>query len=917
MAKPTIISTAAAAAPPAARPKALPVRVKNIPACLRNKKRWLLWEFAWREGRWTKVPYAPSGSRASTTNPATWFSLPPVLEAYRTGSWDGIGFVLTGSDDIVGVDLDRCRDARTGTIEPWAQEIIDRLNSYTEISPSGTGVHIFVLATFRGPRNRRGQVEIYASERYFAITGHALRGGDPRPVESRHEELDSVAREYLSGAAKPGKLVSITPQAADDDLPEWVHARLAAARRAQDSSFARLYRGEWHGNYQSQSEADLALISKLLTLTEGDRALADRLFRASGLCRDKWLNEDYRDRTIERAAGGNADVSQPVTPTNTALSDAEIIRRASNATNGTKFKALWAGNIDGYGSQSEADAALCSILWFWTGDRETVRRLFGQSGLGQRHKWQRLDYQESTLELACHGETFSPEPRNETDSIRDQMQAALDDPRPKVRLPGDDWLLSETAAALGQHLGDKPLFVRNGEIVLLETSEVQVVAAQTFRTLVERFVVCYRKRSVNTSSFDVDVTMREDEARGIMASPQFKEKLRNLKRVNLCRLPILRATGKLELLPEGYDAASQTLTVSSVTYAEEMPLAAAVDTINDLFGEFRFADGERSKAVAIAALFGLYAAQLLPEGALRPCIIVTKNAEGAGATTLVSCAVVPILGRLPTGVASGEDEEMRKMLTAAVREARPVLLFDNQRTRLASSALEAFLSSPTWSDRLLGVNETVTGPNIATAFVTANGCTFSPDMRRRSLVVELHLEVERAEDRQFRRPLESPTLLALRPKILAACWSLVRHWHTQGQPLPSRSHSAFPAWAKVIGGIVEAAGFACPLDTASVAVAADEDGEAMRTLVEVMEPGRKYKFAEIVELCRANECFDGLVGDAELKIANRVTLARLFGRYDHRLVKNCRFVIEDKGHKRRFCVETIASDARSTTPHKA
>jgi hypothetical protein len=190
-------------------------------------------------------------------------------------------------------------------------------------------------------------------------------------------------------------------------------------------------------------------------------------------------------------------------------------------------------------------------------------------------------------------------------------------------------------------------------------------------------------------------------------------------------------------------------------------------------------------------------------------------------------------------------------------------------------------------------------------------------MRRRSLVIELHLEAERAEDRQFRRPLDLHTLRALRPKILAACWSLVRHWHAQGQPSPSRSHSAFPTWAKVVGGIVHAAGFACPLDTANVAITADEDGEAMRRLVDVMQPCALYTFAEIVELCQSNGCFDGLVGEAgaELKNARRVSLAHLLSRFADRLVKNSRFVIEGKGHKRRYHIELVGSDTRSHAPH--
>jgi hypothetical protein len=152
----------------------------------------------------------------------------------------------------------------------------------------------------------------------------------------------------------------------------------------------------------------------------------------------------------------------------------------------------------------------------------------------------------------------------------------------------------------------------------------------------------------------------------------------------------------------------------------------------------------------------------------------------------------------------------------------------------------------------------------------------------------------------------------LRPKILAACWSVVQHWYAKGQPAPSRLHSAFPTWAKVIGGIVQAAGFGCPLDTANAAVAADEDGEAMRRLVQAMQPGRRYTFIEIVQLCQSNGCFDSLVGEVgmDLKNPSRVTLSRLLGRYENRLVRDYRFVIDGKGHTRRYRVE-LGSDARS------
>lgn len=507
--------------------------------------------------------------------------------------------------------------------------------------------------------------------------------------------------------------------------------------------------------------------------------------------------------------------------------------------------------------------------------------------------------------------------RSEPPPPADAMERALRDPRPKVRLPGDDRLHSDFAGEIGHHLRESDIYVLNKQVTLLHDGQPRPLDAQTLRTVAETKLICYRQRSYNDQSYQVGVTMRDDDARCVIASPQFIAHLRRLCRLNACRLPVIRADGAIELLPVGYDAESQTLTSSAVDYPEAMPHPEAIEVIENLFGEVSFADTDRSKAVAVTALVGLFAGQLLPEGALRPCFIVTKNAEGAGATTLVMAIVVPLLGTFPTCVKSDDDGETRKALTAAVREARLVIPIDNQKGRLSSAALEAFISSPVWSDRVLGGNTTFTGPNIATVFVTANGCTVSPDMRRRSLFVELHLAEERAEDRQYKRPLDLPALLAMRPSVLGACWSLVRHWDTQGRPAPSRPYSTFPTYAKIVGGIVEAAGFKYPFEIAAVAVAADEDGEGMRRLVGAMDSGKAYTFAEIVELCQQNVCFEGLVGSDkdEVKHSSRMILARLLGRYNDRLVAYSRFIVEGKGHTRRFKTEPAIPDAHSHTPH--
>ncbi len=492
--------------------------------------------------------------------------------------------------------------------------------------------------------------------------------------------------------------------------------------------------------------------------------------------------------------------------------------------------------------------------------------------------------------------------------IGDALANVIADDRPKIRLPGEGRLLSDFASELAAHLIGKDIYSRNGEIVALEGRQLRRLDAQQLRAWVERHLVCYRKRRSQEQVYEVNVTMRPDDAAGVLAAPQFVERLLKLHRVNHARLPVIRTDGRLELLPEGYDLDSQTLTLSGVEYPLDMAQTEAVEIITELLAEFCFADGDRSKAVAIAGMVGLYVAHLLPAKSLRPCFLFAANAEGAGKTLLVQIIVTPTLGELPTGCKADADDELRKVILTAVREGRAVIFLDNLKGRLSSEALEAFLSAPVWSDRKLGVNETITADNLATVFITGNGLTVSPDMRRRSLFVELHLEVERAEDRTFKRNLDLPTLLTMRHRILAALWSLVKHWDAQGRPAPSRSHSAFPSWANIVAGIVEAAGFACPLDTANVQAAADDDADDLRTLVVSMNGKVALSFADLVPLARSLGCFDNIIGSDigdELKRADRTKLAMLLSRYNRRLVGNHRFIVEGKGHARKFRVETV------------
>lgn len=168
-----------------ARPAACEVCVEAIPAELRELPQWVCWRWQRRGGRWTKVPIDPkSGGNAKAGEPKTWSTFAQAKAFYEagrsTGAVAGLGFEFSADDPYCGIDLDDCRDPATGVIDDWAAEIIADLDSYTEVSPSGTGVKIYVQAAKPGDRNRTafagGEVEIYDRERFFAVTGHQLEG---------------------------------------------------------------------------------------------------------------------------------------------------------------------------------------------------------------------------------------------------------------------------------------------------------------------------------------------------------------------------------------------------------------------------------------------------------------------------------------------------------------------------------------------------------------------------------------------------------------------------------------------------------------------------------------------------------------------------------------------------------------------
>ena len=305
----------------------------SIPQDMRDAHRWVC--------RMGKIPINPATlCGAKTTDATTWGSFEEAAAAQgktatvgnKTGKVNGVGFVL--GDGWAGIDLDTVRDPKTGETAEDAARILDSFSTYTEVSPSGYGYHVFIhvrddvkLAGNKYKlepngisrpaehgKDKEPEIEIYTSGRYFTVTGEAC--GRSSFVAHYTDEVQQLSERYAAAAAAIRATAAASGQTsipltlADNDV-------IAAIRRGSKAAdFARLYdRGNTAGNGGDRSRADVELCGILAFYTGKDAAQMDRIFRASALMRRKWDErhgaESYGAMTINTAIANCGAVYNP------------------------------------------------------------------------------------------------------------------------------------------------------------------------------------------------------------------------------------------------------------------------------------------------------------------------------------------------------------------------------------------------------------------------------------------------------------------------------------------------------------------------------------------------------------------------------------------------------------------------------
>ncbi len=281
---------------------------------LKNARRWVCWKAkALPGGKSTKIPYSPTpkGGKASTTNSGTWGTYEEAQKTMAADNYSGVGYVLGKEEAYICIDLDHCLDRDSHKIsDEKAKAIVNIIKesggTYTEISPSGDGIHIWGKA--RLPENEKGIekgihasfIEMYRQGRYITVTGNALNN---EPVKDIQKAVDRILQKYNLVKQEAPAPATVLKEA----LPETDEEVINRIRKSKDGpAFSALYdKGDCSPYGDDQSRADQALMNKFAFWTNGSAEQMERLFLSSKLAetldRKKGHSKDYLERTISAA----------------------------------------------------------------------------------------------------------------------------------------------------------------------------------------------------------------------------------------------------------------------------------------------------------------------------------------------------------------------------------------------------------------------------------------------------------------------------------------------------------------------------------------------------------------------------------------------------------------------------------------
>ena len=435
---------------------------------------------------------------------------------------------------------------------------------------------------------------------------------------------------------------------------------------------------------------------------------------------------------------------------------------------------------------------------------------------------------------------------------------------PMIRIGGAGLLASEISQSIADEYSPKKiLFYKQETKTIVEVSKIDHegceqdflgfsnIKPKRFITLSERYFIPYvntlkSDRNGNTYTVPTPTSLTNEKSSIILESPQFQEAMPVIKRIFTVQMPIIK-DGILTFPKEEYDERfySWLPKESPIIENMDMPLEDAKNVILNIFKEFCF-ETKQDYTNAVSAFITPFLQGLFKTGfnTRTPVYCYEANRERSGKDYIAGVTGVLYEGNaleeppISNGEyrSSGGNDELKKKLLAAMISGRRRLHFSNNKGHMNNSVFESVTTATKFSDRLLGKNEIVTIDNELSFSFSGNlGITLTPDLSNRTIFINLFLDIEDANKRKFNNPDLHGWVLNNRNNILSALYSLVKNWFDKGMPDGEHAFASFPEWARVCGGIMEAAGYDSPCSKGmqNTGVSIDRDTDEMKELFEL------------------------------------------------------------------------------------
>lgn len=464
-------------------------------------------------------------------------------------------------------------------------------------------------------------------------------------------------------------------------------------------------------------------------------------------------------------------------------------------------------------------------------------------------------------------------------------------PPPAVSLGGRPAVITRQIAEIAASAG---LYLMNDDLVLIDsrTGAKKEMSAKVFREWIDNHCVLYKKKKDDGTP--IPTWIPKDMAESMLASPDFHSKIPKVSRINVVRLPVFRTPRKpgerppIELLPEGYDAESETYTVKGLDYPEDMDLLEGFDWAKGLLQHFDWALTEKEQEKGTVGVFGrsfsvFWAAALtsfcetmFSPGVTKPMFFFNANEPGSGKTLLAQACLYPVVGFMGFVRWRKNEEELIKTLDANARWMRPALFLDDFKGHLKSEMLNQWLTEPMHEGRKIGTGDWFSVPRVGVTMMTGNGVTLEQDLARRSLMVDLFMTSTAREKVYPADAVHLSFSWFLKPenrrKWLGLLWAIVREYGQAEKPKNWRPLETFEDWSEVVVPMVRALGLPDPLEPYSPPDAGDQTGDEVAKLMTLAieefltRADRKtasVSLTDLVSLSRRNGLFANVLGTLE------------------------------------------------------